>query len=1164
MRQRFFLRCGAAALLAGIMAGTSAWAQTAIWMGGGGDQNFSTPGNWTGGVVPPGTGGDLLEFSVTGFHQVTVDIPVNVTGIQVDGTGSPSFSFNAGIGTVTLGALGIFPNAVNSGPNLVFNVPVILGADQTWTTAAGTGSGSVTSTVGISGAQALTIGPGELDLFGTNTFSGGLTIESGALLSLGTGSIGTGTLTLEDNASVEAVAPVNVPNAVSIAGTTLNLDSNGNASNTLTFSGAITAASATPVFNLASTTAVVFSGPVNGPALTDYTIAGQVGTVGSMTLGDGGSQLVLKGSLNDATLLTVDNTSVILDPSTADPSASLGGIVLPPVIVMTQKAYLGLDGTYATFAGGTSEFFSLFGPLLGTTINGSIGFDTFASPGTPQTFHDPIDLTFFTSVGFLGLGSSTSAILAGTITPTLTNTFVFGGGGGRLTVTSNLNNVILPASLIMSNAPEPLTLILQGAANYTGSTISNGGVLIFDTASLPPGAISLNGGYVGYTEHAGVSPNGFIGLFSLAGNGVVGIDQATPASVITISNAIDMSGFHSGSSIFLGTSTNVDLGPSSSINPANHQYLLTGVKGGTLTVDTPLADVSGSTSLTIGLVNPIEINGGTSEVKLTGNNSFTAGTTFNSGSLFVNSGTAFGTGAIVAPDTANTPLSPYLASYGGSAVTLANNIQLASINPGPGASPGLSVGNNAPAAGDMLVLNGVISNFSGNPGLLSITGPVTLNGANSYTGGTEFDGNANTPELFVGNASALGTGPLNIDTTGTLAPNANLALANPIVLGGGQTLVLGQSLNPFTLTLNGIVSGSGGLSIVSAADLNGVNTYSGGTLITAANVAIGGPGALGTGPVDVEAGGILSFGFSTPTLEDLSGAALGTIALTGSQTLTLADNAQGGSYLGVISGSGTNAVVKTGTGLEDLSGVNTYGGGTTVNAGVLAVGSGSALGTGPVSVMTNGQLSVDSGVTFMQPITLSGAATLSGAGTFSPLAPLTFSGGAQVMAGIPNTNQWISTLHFGTNVTFGTGGAYTFNVANAAGTPGVDYSTIFIAGTLNINATALNKFSINLTSISPGTGDPGLANFNAATPYSWTILTASGGITGWNPAVFTTTSGNFQNSLAGGSLLLGQSGNSLVLDFTPVPEPSTWLMLGAGVAAVGLVAWRRRARLASL
>jgi hypothetical protein len=47
------------------------------------------------------------------------------------------------------------------------------------------------------------------------------------------------------------------------------------------------------------------------------------------------------------------------------------------------------------------------------------------------------------------------------------------------------------------------------------------------------------------------------------------------------------------------------------------------------------------------------------------------------------------------------------------------------------------------------------------------------------------------------------------------------------------------------------------------------------------------------------------------------------------------------------------------------------------------------------------------------------------------------------------------------------------------------------------------------------------------------------------------------NSLAGGSFLLTSSGNNIVLDFTPVPEPSTWALMAAGVAALGFSGWRR-------
>jgi len=53
------------------------------------------------------------------------------------------------------------------------------------------------------------------------------------------------------------------------------------------------------------------------------------------------------------------------------------------------------------------------------------------------------------------------------------------------------------------------------------------------------------------------------------------------------------------------------------------------------------------------------------------------------------------------------------------------------------------------------------------------------------------------------------------------------------------------------------------------------------------------------------------------------------------------------------------------------------------------------------------------------------------------------------------------------------------------------------------------------------------------------------------------TSG-FANGTAGGSFSFADSGDSLFLDFTPVPEPSTWALMGAGLLAVAAPALRRR------
>ena len=90
---------------------------------------------------------------------------------------------------------------------------------------------------------------------------------------------------------------------------------------------------------------------------------------------------------------------------------------------------------------------------MGTSISGTLGFDTVRWPRrSPQTFSDPIDLTNFSSSEFVGLGSATSAILSGAITPVNFDgsLYAFGGGGGTLTVTSGLEDLRRTRSLIMN------------------------------------------------------------------------------------------------------------------------------------------------------------------------------------------------------------------------------------------------------------------------------------------------------------------------------------------------------------------------------------------------------------------------------------------------------------------------------------------------------------------------------------------------------------------------------------------------------------------------------------------------------------------------------------------------------------------------------------------
>ena len=77
-------------------------------------------------------------------------------------------------------------------------------------------------------------------------------------------------------------------------------------------------------------------------------------------------------------------------------------------------------------------------------------------------------------------------------------------------------------------------------------------------------------------------------------------------------------------------------------------------------------------------------------------------------------------------------------------------------------------------------------------------------------------------------------------------------------------------------------------------------------------------------------------------------------------TLTIGNNNQSGAYAGVIrNGAGMVAITKTGTGIQTLSGANTYSGGTTLNSssGQFNINHPSAIGTGTLTI--NGGMVID-------------------------------------------------------------------------------------------------------------------------------------------------------------------------------------------------------------
>ena len=224
------------------------------------------------------------------------------------------------------------------------------------------------------------------------------------------------------------------------------------------------------------------------------------------------------------------------------------------------------------------------------------------------------------------------------------------------------------------------------------------------------------------------------------------------------------------------------------------------------------------------------------------------------------------------------------------------------------------------------------------------SGTLTLTGANTYSGGTNF----NVGAIAVGADSALGapTGPLTFNG-GALRflSSFDLSPSRPIVLNGPNGGLPGGGTidsNGFQTTIAQGITGAGGLTVTDSTVstgvviLTGANAYAGGTTIAAGTLQLGAGGTSGNILGDVTDNGTLAF-----------------------------DRSDVVTFPGVISGMG--GVAQIGTGTTVLNAVNPYSGPTRVTSGVLAIGdaahpSASLSGGGAVTVAPGAKLGGYGGV----------------------------------------------------------------------------------------------------------------------------------------------------------------------------------------------------------
>jgi autotransporter-associated beta strand protein len=806
-------------------------------------------------------------------------------------TGSGGLNVNSAGNTITFGGNG---NGYSGGVGVSANTTAVIGVVNALGTGNITNNGTVSFggfnlTNNVSGTgQVIVTGSGSSRLSGTNTFSGGLDIRGGILDVDGVASLGTGTVTSSTGGGILAMGSTGnevlsnnlTGNLALVMGGTGILDLTGTNSytaGTLINNGAVRVDS---FARLGTGQVIANSG---GSLILNYNGAGQLLQATAFLTGSGsfikegtgdvvinvantytGGTTIRAGrlGLNNGDALGTGNIQV-------DNGAELGvgGIILNNNITgsgLVRKTASNVAEFYGDNSGFTGTMQVEDGILFATNGNafgsGTLQIDTGAAAELNAAGNSTVaaglsgggvfekygsGLVTLTGAGtnFTGTVSITGGALQLAGSANIGNTAnILIGSAGTLALDTNGNTTLFNAVSGDGNVVKTGsgTVFLTGSNSYTGGTnIQQGAIRVTNLGALGTGPVSVAAGaaldlsingsatYNGAISGAGILRKSDIGDLNLVSNTLAGgLDIVGGRVIVTNVGAIGAGN--------VTTAADTQL----VVNITGNQGLLNQISGaGTLTKD------------------------GTGLLAVNTANSYTGGTLINAGRLVANVSGAFGTGSINILQNAELGLGGVMLANSitgaGAVFKTANNVgMLTGVNTYSGGTfiQGGTLLVNSPAAlgsgsvdisagaalgidysgASNVAMNNLIT---GGGGLFKLgTGTVVVNNANSYTGGTQIA--AGTLGLNFG--TGLGAGTVTVDAGATLAIG-DISLANN-VNGAGR-----------------IVKTSAG-----ASTLSGTNTHSGGTVVQAGTLNVGGLAPLGSGTVTVGNGTTLNFASAAP------------------------------------------------------------------------------------------------------------------------------------------------------------------------------------------------------------------------------------------------------------------------------------------------------------
>ncbi|MEW6436606.1 MAG: autotransporter domain-containing protein [Pseudomonadota bacterium] len=576
----------------------------------------------------------------------------------------------------------------------------------------------------------------------------------------------------------------------------------------------------------------------------------------------------------------------------------------------------------------------------------------------------------------------------------------------------------------------------SGTYAYTdGAGIGGAGLIIINSGSIAGGgsgnAITFTGGANTLTLQG--SSWALTGNIEIDGSGSVSFNQAAAqtignviagngsvvqdgAGALTLSIANTYSGgtaIDAGSTLIisnsnaLGTGT-VALNGGTTGATLNFNGNLTVANKFTVSGDPTFNVLTGNTTALPGQISgtgDVVVNDATGYagtlVLSNATNNYTGATSVDAGTLQAGAANVFGT------NSAMTVASGATLDLGGYSQSIGSLSGAGTVTSSAAGAITLTTGSDNSST----IFSGIVQDGSGTLALTKTgTGTLVLsNPANNYSGATSVEAGtlqAGAANVFGTNSAVTVASGATLDLDGYRQSLGSLSGAGTVTSSAAGAITLTTGSDNSSTIFSGIVQdGSGTLALTKTGTgtlvlSNPANNYSGATNIDAGTLQAGAANVFGANPAMIVASSAtLDLGGYSQSLGSLSGAGTVTSSAAGAITLTTGSDNSSTTFSGIIQdGSGTLALTKSGTGTLVLSGISSYTGPTSINAGSLEI-DGSIAGSSLITVNNGGTLTgtgtlgttqVNSGGIFAPgtsgvaatSMTINGNLTLSGGSTY--------------------------------------------------------------------------------------------------------------------------------------------------------------------------------------